>query len=468
MNISAEPRNDYFTVSEITLYIKRLVQSDKLMRSATVMGEVTGFTHYKSGHIYFSIKDENALLKCVFFRNYQKGDYNFLKDGAKVIIKGYIGVFEKRGEYQLYVSDISDFGRGNILLKLEELKKKLEAKGFFDQKYKKVLPEYPEKIGIVAAKDSAGLHDILKVFKERAFSLDIIIADSRVQGHGASKEIASTIKKLNNIDDLDLIIVARGGGAYEDLWAFNEEDVVEAIFSCRHPIITGIGHEIDITLADLVADKRAATPTQAAEIAFPDRIEVSKNISFIFEKMRKIALNIVEDRKKILQNNSPKYSYRIISGRLAQNMQCLDNLQLKLERSSYGMITENKNSLMELHSLSDIVNANISDQKYLLQSLKPNVYRKSVNDFIDSCHVKLTHCKRDMKNTIKSNFDILSKKTAHLSEKLGLLNPENVLKRGYIIVKKDDKIIKSSENLEKGNEIILKFHDSERKAEVLE
>jgi exodeoxyribonuclease VII large subunit len=195
VSISEEPKSEYLTVTELTVYLKRLIQSDNILRTATVVGEVTGFTRYKSGHIYFSLKDDNSLLKCVFFKNYHRESYDFLEDGARILVKGYIGVFEKRGEYQLYVSELSDFGKGNILLQLEKLKKELDKKGYFDPKHKKDIPKFPEKIGIVAAKESAGFQDILRVFRERAYYLDIIVADCRVQGKGASKEISLLYNK---------------------------------------------------------------------------------------------------------------------------------------------------------------------------------------------------------------------------------------------------------------------------------
>lgn len=272
------------TVTQLNDYISRVLTTDPLLGNIRVTGEITNLKYHSSGHVYFSITDENSKINCFFPSSYVKNLQIKLNDGLKVIISGYINVYKKGGTYTLFVRSIELCGEGNLAAAFEMLKKKLDAEGLFAQEHKKPIPAFPHKIGIVTSETGAALQDILKIIKSRTSLVDLVIFPVLVQGPDAAADIASTLDRINaSFDDLDTLIVGRGGGSSEDLWPFNDERLARAIYRCKIPIISAVGHEIDFTISDFVADRRAETPTAAAEMAVPDtnelrsRIEIYRN-----------------------------------------------------------------------------------------------------------------------------------------------------------------------------------------------
>jgi len=265
--------NKVFSVSDINNYIKQLVSNDGILSGLSVRGEISNFKHHYTGHMYFTIKDENSVLKCVMFKS-QASLLKFApQNGEKVIVSGYISVFERDGQYQLYASDMQPDGLGALHLAYEQLKNKLQNEGLFNSDIKKKLPVLPTCIGVVTSSTGSVIRDIINVTYRRHNNMKILIYPVAVQGAGAAGQIAAAIKKLNELNQVDVIIVARGGGSLEELWAFNEEVVARSIFASNIPVISAVGHETDFTICDFVSDMRAPTPSAAAELAVPD-IEV--------------------------------------------------------------------------------------------------------------------------------------------------------------------------------------------------
>jgi exodeoxyribonuclease VII large subunit len=263
-----------WSVSELTAYVRELFEIDYRLQDVEVSGEISNFTRARSGHLYFTLKDAGAQLKCVMWRSSAERLRFSPEDGDAVVASGRISVYEAGGTYQLYANSLQPAGRGDLALAFEQLKQRLADEGLFDQEHKKAIPVVPKKIGIVTSADAAALRDVLNVLNRRYPLVSVLIAPTLVQGVDAPPQIVRALQWLDGRSDIDTIIVARGGGSIEDLWAFNDERVARAIFHAEHPIITGVGHEVDFTIADFVADRRAPTPSAAAEIAVPDIEEI--------------------------------------------------------------------------------------------------------------------------------------------------------------------------------------------------
>jgi exodeoxyribonuclease VII large subunit len=273
---ASEAAPTIFTVSQLNRVVRDLLEAG--LPALWLEGEISNFTHHRNGHMYFTLKDEAAEIAAVMF-----ADRNALlrftpADGQKVIVFGQITLYERRGRYQITIDEMRPAGIGKLQLEFEKLKERLHAEGLFDARFKQPIPRFPERIGIVTSPEGAALRDILKILKERYPVVEVVLFPAKVQGEGASSEIAAAIRSANRyalkIEPIDTLIVTRGGGSLEDLWAFNEEPVARAIFESAIPIISAVGHEVDITIADLVADARAPTPTAAAQMAVPDRREL--------------------------------------------------------------------------------------------------------------------------------------------------------------------------------------------------
>lgn len=290
------------TVSQINRYIKSLFDEIPPIQNIYVMGEISNFKHYRqSGHMYFTLKDSTSQLKCVMFAtdNYK---LKFVpKDGMNVVCFGQIGVYERDGVYQLYVRDIQPKGAGDLAVAFEQLKAKLAQKGYFDEDIKKPIPEYPEKIGVATSNMGAAVEDIKNVLSRRYPLCEIIIVPTVVQGDLSSKDIASSIRFLDNLG-VDTIIVGRGGGSIEDLWAFNTEEVADAVYNCKTPIISAVGHETDFTICDFVADLRAPTPSAAAELAVPD-------INNEFVNLQGLEMMLERNIESIVQGEEARLDY---------------------------------------------------------------------------------------------------------------------------------------------------------------
>ena len=286
---------EYVTVSEINAYLNDKLKNDLNLRNLYVKGEISNYKTYPSGHSYFTLKDKDSEISAVMFHGYKQNLRFEPKDGMKVIINGKIEMYEVKGNIQLYAFNIIEDGIGELYVAYQQLKKKLEKEGLFDKSHKKEIPKYPDRIGVVTAKTGAAVKDIITTIKRRYPYCEVLVFSTLVQGDMAAKEIVEQIRYSQNFN-LDTLIVGRGGGSIEDLWPFNEEIVAREIYECETPVISAVGHEIDYTISDFVADKRAATPTAAAELAVPE----SSELIFKIEQYKSMISNSIAD--KINQN----------------------------------------------------------------------------------------------------------------------------------------------------------------------
>lgn len=289
-----------YSVSEITRYIKTVLEDT--FSAVWVEGEVSNFIQHTSGHMYFSLKDESSLLSCVIFKRTNQNLKFRMENGLKVIAFGKVSVYDKRGQYQLYVDGIEPKGIGSLQLAFEQLKKQLEKEGLFDKARKRPIPYLPYGIGVVTSPTGAAIRDILNVTGRRFQNVDLIISPVRVQGKGAASEIAGAIEDFNRFKKVDVIIIARGGGSLEDLWAFNEEVVARAISKSKIPIISGVGHDTDWTIADFVSDFRAPTPSAAAELVIPRKEDLEKSIKDLTTRLKQIPAEILQQYQQELDD----------------------------------------------------------------------------------------------------------------------------------------------------------------------
>ena len=285
------------SVTQINTYVKSLIDYDDKLKNIYISGEISNFTnHYRSGHFYFTLKDENCSIKAVMFRSAASRVRFEIENGMRVIIRGSVSVYERDGVYQLYVDDIAPDGEGALNLAFEQLKKKLSQVGMFDESHKKPIPKYPEHIGVITSETGAALHDIISVLTRRYPLAQIVFEPVQVQGDAAAGQISQAIKKLDDEKSCDVIIIGRGGGSIEDLWAFNEEIVANAVYYCNTPIISAVGHETDYTISDFVADLRAPTPSAAAELAVPDYREVLYSLDKTLDVLNDSINKIIADK----------------------------------------------------------------------------------------------------------------------------------------------------------------------------
>ncbi|MGK9476104.1 exodeoxyribonuclease VII large subunit [Melioribacter sp. OK-6-Me] len=337
--------DNILTVSEITGQIKNLLEEN--FAEISVVGEISNFKAHISGHWYFTLKDANAQISCTMWRGLNNYVFFTPEDGMKVIVKGRLTVYPPRGNYQIDVRSMKPAGVGELQAAFEKLKQKLAAEGLFDEKYKRPIPQFPEKIGIVTAIDGAAFKDMQSVARRRFPLVELVIAPCRVQGAGAAEEIVESIKLLNTRDDIDVIIVGRGGGSLEDLWAFNEEIVARAIFESRIPIISAVGHEIDFTISDFVADLRAPTPSAAMELATPDINEIFAFIDEFSYNFTDNIFSLISDYKETVESFLSSYGFKLPIDNIRTKEQYLDNLYFRLE-NNFDNIVQNSRVRLEL------------------------------------------------------------------------------------------------------------------------
>lgn len=337
--------SDSWSVSELTQYIRELFEIDYRLQDLEVSGEISNFSRARSGHLYFTLKDDKAQLKCVMWRSAAERLRFAPQDGDAVVVNGRISIYEASGVYQLYAEQMSPMGQGDLAAAFEALKAKLSDEGLFDAEFKKPIPQFPKKIGIVTSADAAALRDIINVLRRRYPLVSVLIAPTLVQGADAPPGIVRALRWLDGRTDIDTIIVARGGGSMEDLWAFNDEGVARAIFAAQHPVISGVGHEVDFTIADFVADLRAPTPSAAAELAVPDVSELRPYFTTIQQQMKTIVLERighyrwqVQTLKRSLSHLSPRVG-------VASNRQRLDGWQSRLERAMQRRLDQSAHRL---------------------------------------------------------------------------------------------------------------------------
>lgn len=388
--------DNIISVSDLNKTVKVFLDTNPVFNNFLVEGEISSLRDkYSSGHIYFTLKDNSASVSAIMFKQYAKNLNFILEEGKKVLVKGRPSIYEKDGRYQLIVYDIKEVGIGNLSQKFELLKQKLQNEGLFDEKHKKPLPKRPDKIVAVTSGEGAAIHDIINVLKRRYPLCCLEIYSVPVQGEKAAEKITNAINKLDKNSDADLIIVGRGGGSYEDLFCFNDENLARAIFNCHIPIISAVGHEVDFTISDFVADKRAATPTAAAEIAVPD-------INDELTKLRETKLffdNFIQSK--------------------------IENLTLRL-------------SNFKNHRLLSSPEALINEKFMRLDIIT--------------------------KNLISATEKIIGNKNLEFSKlvsQMKSLDPKKIMSRGYAFVKKQDKVIKSVDEIASSDKLNLIMYDGE-------
>lgn len=412
---------NYVTVTQLTKYIKYIIDNDIHLSNIYLKGEISNFKRHTRGHLYFTIKDEYTRINAIMFAS----SANKLKfepaDGMKVLITGKVSVYEATGAYQIYVSDMIEDGVGNLYVAYEQLKKKLEAEGLFDPKYKKKIPKIPKNIGIITAPTGAAIKDILSTIKRRWPIAKTILFPSLVQGAEASSDIIRNIE-LTKGYDLDVLIIGRGGGSIEDMWCFNDEGVARAIHNLDVPVISAVGHEIDFTISDFVSDLRAPTPTGAAEMAVPNMSDVLSLLSQL-EKRAIVGINNV--------------------------------ITLKTKRVDSIMDSPIIRNPISIYEIKEQKFDNIFERLLLSQK---KIIEKNTYD--------LNLLENNLKKGISSLFDKNKHDFEKILSKLEVLNPMLTLKRGYSIVKKDNKVIDKVKTLKSGDNITIELQDGKLSAVI--
>ena len=413
----------YITVTQLTRYIKYKIDNDTNLNEVFLKGEISNFKAHSRGHFYFTLKDEGSRINAIMFSSQTKKIKFTPEDGMKVLVTGKISVFEANGAYQIYVNDMQEDGVGNLYIAYEQLKKKLEEEGLFKDIYKKPIPKIPSKIGVVTAPTGAAIKDIISTIQRRWPLTEIYIFPALVQGEEAKDIIVEQIKKADSYG-LDTLIVGRGGGSIEDLWAFNEEIVARAIFECKTPIISAVGHEIDFTISDFVADLRAPTPTGAAEMAVPQLKDVINYLNQLNIRLNKTVANKITNYQERLNSikNSNIFKNPIMIYQTKEMI--FDNI---IERLKHNIINL----------------TNVKEKKLI--ELKSSYIMKSPYKLLDN----------------KSN------KYLNLLSKLETLSPLLTLQRGYTITKKDGKVISSCKKIKTGDIINIEFKDGKIDAQVV-
>jgi exodeoxyribonuclease VII large subunit len=407
----------YITVGTLNRYLKNKFDTDPNIQRVCLKGEISNFKGHTRGHLYFTLKDEESRINAVMF-SFNASKLTFVpEDGMKVLVEGKVSIYPPTGAYQIYIEEMTNDGLGNLYLKYEALKKELEQKGLFASSHKKPIPKYPEKIGIVTAPTGAAIKDILSTIKRRYPICETILFPCLVQGELAKDDIARQINEANNWD-LDILIVGRGGGSIEDLWAFNEVVVAEAIYNSRIPIISAVGHEIDFTIADFVADLRAPTPTGAAEMAVP-------NMSDLNTLLDQYKIRFTNKIRSKLDNSKDKLN-------IIKNSYVLTNplAVYELKEQKLTNLIDNMNSIIEKKLEQNASRLNMLKNNYLLNHPE------------------------ELLKTSKHKLSLII-------NKLELLNPLSILSKGYSIVKKDNLIIKDAVNLNVDDKINIKLYNGE-------
>ena len=413
----------YITITQLTKYIKYKIDNDINLNQVFLKGEISNFKAHSRGHFYFTLKDENTRINAIMFSSNTKNVLFTPEDGMNVLVTGKISVYEASGTYQIYVNEMLEDGVGNLYIAYEQLKKKLEEEGLFLDKYKKPIPKIPQTIGIVTAPTGAAIRDILSTIKRRWPHVKTILLPALVQGEEAKYSIVKQIENAENFD-IDTLIVGRGGGSIEDLWAFNEEIVARAIFNSKIPIISAVGHEVDFTIADFVADLRAPTPTGAAELAVPNKSDVENYLDSLMIRVKKQVLNKLNICKVDLKKITSRYIFTNPN-----------NLYVTKEQQ-FDMIYEKLRTNMKLL---------FADSKNRLQSIK--------SSFIFKKPEKLLEME-------KNNY-------LNLITRLDNISPLNTLKRGYTLTRKDNKVINSAKLVKKKDKLDIEFSDGKINVEVI-
>ncbi|HEX38078.1 MAG TPA: exodeoxyribonuclease VII large subunit [Candidatus Cloacimonetes bacterium] len=432
-----------FTVSEITSHIKNILENT--ISALWVKGEISNYKRHSSGHIYFTLKDENASLLCVFFRQFNHYLRFEPENGMEVLCYGKVTVYERSGQYQLYVNQMRPLGVGELEVAFRKLKEKLEAEGLFDEGHKRAIPTHPSKIGIVTSPTGAAIQDMKNVLSRR-YPVEIILYPARVQGDSAAAEIAEGIRAFNKRDDIDVIIIGRGGGSIEDLWPFNEEIVAREIFASSIPIISAVGHETDFTISDFVADLRAPTPSAAAELVVPDRTAVLSELQSYASRMENILYSQLQE----------------------QRMHCAE-LTYKLERlHPQQVLMQYYQRVDELHSRLKNSLSYITNIRFELEEMKIKFLQSFRSIYLDANRDALVELSSRLGQTFSKKYRIVRDDFLNLSARLEELNPLKILKSGYTLTKKGTRILNTIKDVAVEDVLTVHFFDGACKCDVTE
>lgn len=435
----------YLSVTTLTKYLKMKFDKDPYLERVYLTGQVSNFRK-RPTHQYFSLKDDHAVIQATIWSGiYQKLGFD-LEEGMKINVIGRVQVYEPSGSYSIIIEKAEPDGVGALAIQFEQLKKKLTEEGLFQERFKQALPQFSKRIGVVTSRSGAVIRDIITTVSRRFPGVDILLYPTKVQGEGAAEEIARNIARANQRDDLDLLIIGRGGGSIEDLWAFNEEIVVRAIFESRLPVISSVGHETDVTLADFVADRRAATPTAAAELATPvTKLDVLAHLQNQEKRIATAVRNVLSKKQETLKKCSQSVIFRQPERLYDGYLQRLDQLQLRLKQS---------------------LRTRISDNKQLVQARTHQLVQLSPVTKIQRYQDHLGQLDKLLGSQMALVYDAKVAEAKRLSEALLMLDTSRIVARGYAIVKKEESIVDSVESLKKKDQVTLLMRDGQVELEV--
>ena len=435
----------YLSVTTLTKYLKMKFDKDPYLERVYLTGQVSNFRK-RPTHQYFSLKDNRAVIQATIWSGiYQKLGFD-LEEGMKINVVGRVQVYEPSGSYSIIIEKAEPDGVGALALQFEQLKKKLSDEGLFQDRFKQVIPQFANRIGVVTSRSGAVIQDIITTVSRRFPGVEIVLYPTKVQGEGAAEEIARNIAKANERDDLDVLIIGRGGGSIEDLWAFNEEIVVRSIFESRLPIISSVGHETDVTLSDFVADKRAATPTAAAELATPvTKLDLLNYLKNQERRMATAVQNTLSKKEKALKVLSQSVIFRQPERLYDGYLQRLDQLQLRLKQSVNSELVRQDQRVLELI--------------HRLEQLSPI---NKVHRYQD----RLLQFKKLLRSQMAVVYDAKVAEVKRLSEALLMLDTSRIVARGYAIVKKEDTVVSSAKDLKKTDQVTLMMRDGQVELEV--
>ena len=435
----------YLSVTTLTKYLKMKFDKDPYLERVYLTGQVSNFRK-RPTHQYFSLKDDRAVIQATIWSGiYQKLGFD-LEEGMKINVVGRVQVYEPSGSYSIIIEKAEPDGVGALAIQFEQLKKKLSEEGLFQDRFKQAIPQFSKRIGVVTSRSGAVIQDIITTVSRRFPGVEIILYPTKVQGDGAAEEIARNIARANEREDLDVLIIGRGGGSIEDLWAFNEEIVVRAIFESRLPVISSVGHETDVTLADFVADKRAATPTAAAELATPvTKLDLLTYLKNQEKRMATAVQNTLSKKEKALKVLSQSVIFRQPERLYDSYLQRLDQLQLRLKQSVNTELVRQQQKVLE--------------QVHRLEQLSP------INK-IQRYQDRLLQLEKLLRSQMAVVYDAKVAEVKRLSEALMMLDTGRIVARGYAIVKKEDTVVDSVQILKKKDQLTLLMRDGQVKLEV--
>ena len=435
----------YLSVTTLTKYLKMKFDKDPYLERVYLTGQVSNFRK-RPTHQYFSIKDDHAVIQATIWSGvYQKLGFD-LEEGMKINVIGRVQIYEPSGSYSIIIEKAEPDGIGALAIQFEQLKKKLSEEGLFQESFKQVLPQFPKRIGVVTSRSGAVIQDIITTVSRRFPGVAILLYPTKVQGEGAAEEIARNIARANQQEDLDVLIIGRGGGSIEDLWAFNKEIVVRAIFESRLPVISSVGHETDVTLADFVADRRAATPTAAAELATPvTKLDLLTHLQNQEKRMTTAVQNVLFKKKEALKKCSQSVIFRQPERLYDGYLQRLDQMQLRLKQSLRTQISDNKEKLQI--------------RRHKLMQLSPVTKVQRYQD-------RLEQMDKLLRSQVALVYDAKVAEVKRLSEALIMLDTSRIVSRGFAIVKKDESVVDSVANLNKKDLVTLLMRDGQVELEV--